>query len=235
MGDKRALNPYEIVMGLTWGSYGENVSSNGASGIQSTDVRDNFTKLDFEWKKQFNYNIQEKSLKLRAYGAYYIDESNDGFYDLRLGSQGGKYDYQFDEVLMGRNATNGLFPHQVLNTESATRLVGNFGNINTWMASLNVDADLPFKSPVNVYADLFTFDEIDAYASNTTGAKFGYTGGLSVEVVPGLFHINLPLFSSSFIEETQKLQGFDKWHEKITFSFHLKLLKPEVGEALIGM
>lgn len=228
-GNDRVIDPFSTKIQLRYGSVRQTSTQRDlvSNSNITSDVEDQFLQLEIEHKRTISYNIPGKGLDVRLYAGYFLDEADNGIYHFRLGSEGGKYDYTFDRTLMGRGANEGLFNHQVLISGAQTKLTGNLGNINSWVAALNVSADLPWKGPLKIYADLFTFNDIDQFPNNTNGDKFGYSGGLSLELIPSVFEIFIPLVNSTFIEDSQKSLGYGGFADKISFRFNMNLLSPE--------
>jgi Peptidase family M1 domain len=227
--NNRALNPSSLRFNMQLGMINDrqHMYDTIISGIRTTDIKDDFIKVNLTFNKRITYSMKKKGLDIRVFIGTYLKEPMNGTYQYRMGSQGGRYDYTFDQTVMGRNAPTGidapkgLFQRQILNTDMYMKQVGNFGNIAGWTAAANLKSNLPGKIPLGVYLDLFTFKNIAEAANNVKGERIGYSGGLSINIIPKVLEIYVPLFGSSFIVETQKFQYYEKLGHRITFMLNL--------------
>jgi len=236
-GNKRIIDPHQTKLQFRWGSVSRDIVKRdlNLNTNNTRDFNDQFAQVEFEHTRTISYNIPEKGLEVRLYGGIFLDEPLDAFYGFRLGTQGGRYDYTFDHVVMGRGANEGVYSQQSVLYGPSLKLNGNLGAISSWVASCNITVDLPLKGPVQLYADLFTFRNIQRYPNNTAGDKFGYSGGIKLELIPSMFDIYIPLLNSEFIQLSQKNLGYDKFVEKISFQLNLNLLEPQKLLELIGI
>ena len=140
-------------------------------------------------------------------------------------SGAGRWDYTFDEILMGRGATDGLFSQQVIENDVFLKEPGTFANISQWTLAVNLKSDLPLKLPLGVYFDAFTFNNIKDLPNVEKGEPFIYNGGIQVKVIPGILDIYVPLFSSNMIKEAQMLQGIEDLTQRITFTLNFNFMQ----------
>lgn len=224
--NNKALNPFSFRLNVQYGLDQDNIHVYDSliSGIRQDLTQDDFIRLNLTLNKRINYALDKKGLDIRIFVGTYLKESQSGRYHYRIGSQSGRYDYTFEKTVMGRNAEEGLFQRQILNTDMNLKQVGNFGNILGWTASANLKSGLPGKLPLQLYLDLFTFKDIDQVANNGKGDKFGYSGGLCVNLLPNFLEIYVPFFSNQFITETQKFQGIENFGQRITFMLDLNTI-----------
>ncbi len=233
--DNKALNPFGFRLNLQYGMTSDAIHRYDTllSALRSDDATDDFIKVNLAINKRISYSLKNKGLDIRIFIGTYLKEPISGLYQYRMGSQSGRYDYTFDQTVMGRNAEDGVFKQQVLNTDMYIKEVGNFGNIPGWTAAANLKSNLPGKIPISLYLDIFTFKDIEVTANNNDGEKFGYSGGLSVDIIPKVFEIYVPLIGSGFMAETQKFQHIEKFGQRITFMLNLNgLSKFSVDEHL---
>jgi hypothetical protein len=223
--NKKSINPSSYKIGLQLGmtKNGINKYDTALKAVSEFIERDTFIRFTFEYNKRITYSLKNKGLDMRFFFGTYLNKPNNGNYQYRIGSQSGRYDYTFSQTVMGRNADEGLFANQITPTDMYQKLRGNFGNISGWVASANFKSGLPGKLPLKVYLDLFTFQDIESTANNDTGDKFGYSGGLQIDVIPSIFEIYMPLVTSSFITETQDFLKIKNFGQRITFMLNLNL------------
>ncbi len=223
----KALNPSSLKVQLQVGIPQTNFHRYDTTSMMVVEEErsDLFAKLNVEWKKHINYDMPKKGLDIRAFGGVFIDPSDDGAFHYRMESAAGRWDYTYDQILMGRAATEGLFSRQVTQTDVFLKEPGTFANMDNWVLGLNLVSDLPLKLPLSVYFDVFTFADIDQTPNVKEGEAFIYNGGLQVNVIRDFLEVYLPLFSSNMIQEAQALQGIDNLGQRITFKLNLNLFE----------
>ncbi|MBO6515522.1 MAG: M1 family metallopeptidase [Bacteroidia bacterium] len=223
--NRKALNPSSFKATVQIGS--PNMATHrfdtSAQQIIKSTASDMFAKLNVEYKKHINYKLKRKGFDLRVFGGVFLDPADNGLYHYRMESAAGKWDYTFDQVLMGRGATDGLWSRQITQTDVFLKEPGAFGNMDQWTLAVNLKSDLPVKLPLGVYLDAFTFNDIKDSPNVSEGESFIYNGGLMVKIIPKYLEVYLPLFSSNMIREAQELQGIDGLGQRITFTLNLNL------------
>lgn len=216
--NRRTIDPYGIRLNAQYGM-SSMVSTNG------NFEADDFLKVNLTADYFVNYPVKNKGLKIRAFVGAFVIESDNSLYHYRLSPEGGKWDYAKDQVLMGRGATEGMFAHQVLPTDAFLKNSGSIINIGDWIAAVNLESGLPFKLPLGIYMDAFTYKDFKTITPNLDPDNpdaFGYTGGVYVSF--GEFmKIYMPLFDSPFLTEIYKLQNQTNFSDRIVFSLNLNL------------
>ena len=195
------------------------------SMLSATTTGDNFIKLNLEYKKRVTYKLKGKGLDIRVFGGTFLDESENSLYHYRMESGAGRWDYSYDEVLMGRGATEGVFSQQVIENDVFLKEPGTFANISQWTLAVNLKSDLPLKLPLGVYFDAFTFNGLQDLPNVEEGESFIYNGGIQIKVVPDFLEIYVPLLSSNMILEAQKLQGITDLNQRITFKLNFNFMQ----------
>lgn len=190
--------------------------------MRSSDM---FAKLNVELKKRIDYSLPKKGFDVRVFGGIFLDQTDEGLYHYRMESGAGKWDYTYDEVLMGRGATDGLFSRQVIENDVFIKDQGSFINMDKWALAVNLKSDIPLKLPLGVYLDAFTFKDIKNAPNVKEGESFIYSGGLMVKVIPKVLEVYVPLFSSTMISEAQSLQGIENLGQRISFMLNFNVFK----------
>ncbi|MFT5725614.1 MAG: hypothetical protein ACI9JN_002740 [Bacteroidia bacterium] len=193
--------------------------------LTSTTLGDNFIKMNVEYKKRITYKLKGKGLDIRVFGGTFLDEATNGLYQYRMESGAGKWDYNYDEILMGRGASDGLFSHQVIENDVFLKEPGTFANISKWTLAVNLKSDLPLKLPLGVYFDAFTFNGMKDLPNVDKGEPFLYNGGIEVKVIKDFLEIYIPLFSSNMIMEAQTLQKITDLTQRITFKLNFNIME----------
>lgn len=220
---KTAVRPFKTMLVAETGLY----DINNKAG--------NYIKTWAASEHMLNYKKKNKGLTIRGFAGVFVKEAKNaaGLFDFAAGSYNGRFDYLFDQSMMGRNASFGLFQNQVLTTESAQKFTGSFGSASQWQLALNLKSTLPGKIPVQLYTDAVTFNGIENLGYTNAGgtfvtAKLFYQAGLAFVIIPQILEINIPLMQSEVITKMQEFQGIDKFQERISFSLHLNMLDPRV-------
>ena len=225
MANNKAINPGQAKLWLEAGMPQQSITRNDTTtGMLVEEVSDDFfVKLNAEWLKKVTYKQKRKSFNTRLFAGVFLDESDRGLYHYRMESAAGKWDYRFSKLLMGRGATEGTFSRQVVSQDVFLKEPGTFSNISQWVVAANFSADVPFKLPLAVYFDAFTFNGMKDLPNVSDGEFFIYNAGLEVEIIPEFFEIYIPMFSSKMIREAQELQGIEDLGQRITFQLNLNL------------
>jgi hypothetical protein len=220
---------------------GKKVQSN--SGLdsfyanQGTNVNgSDFAKISGVYRYGLDIGIQDKPLEIRVYGAVMLKKSNSDQYNNQLGGydKAGYYDYKFDDYLMHRNATYGLFQNQINGNANASKFVGPISSSNKWLVSSTITVPLPGKIPFKPYVEIVLFDDIATKNWNSSGTKFIYNVGVEVEIVKDRFEVFFNLAQSSDVTNYQdgtnggliQSSSLSKFTDRITFVFDLNNLTP---------
>jgi hypothetical protein len=201
--------------------------------LREDRVSDNLVKLSTILKYNVDIGIKNKPLEIRAYAAYALANiEQQGQYQNTIGStdKGGYNDYRFDDYLLHRNATYGVFQNQVSNRRDFSKFVGPIVNNESWMMNVNVAVPLPGKIPVKPYFEVLIYEDIDKESWNKSGSKMIYNVGLEIEVIPNRFEIFLNLAQSSDVSDYQEglisPSNIDGFLERITFVLDINDLMP---------
>jgi hypothetical protein len=214
--NKRTINPFSFKVKAEYGM-SSMVYTNGDF------ASDDFLKLNANLDYFVSYPIKKKGLKISAFVGAFLMEADNSIYHYRISSEGGKWDYAKEHALMGRGASEGLFANQVVPINGNLKNAGVLSNVNSWMAAVNLESGLPFKVPLGVYMDVFTFkDFADITQAGSNGDNYGYTGGVYLDFGEFL-KIYVPLFDSKFLEDIYKIQDRTELSDRIVFSLNLNL------------
>ena len=234
--NQRALQPvqWKVMLEAGMPSQDEFKADTSTNMLAKTTYSDPFVKLNVEYKRYIPYKMPKKGVDIRVFGGIFLDSSNSGAYHYRLESAAGRWDYTYDQVLMGRGATDGLFNRQVYNNGAFFKGPGAYGNIGKWMMAMNVKADLPLKLPIGAYMDLFSFNNMNVLPDLKDGQNVLYDGGLYVNVVKDFLEIYVPLFRSATFTTVQGNQGIDNLGQRISFKLDLNFAQNKSLKDLVN-
>jgi hypothetical protein len=209
-----------------------NVFPKVGTNVSSTD----FAKIMGTYKYGLDIGIKDKPIEFRVFGTYMLKKSDANQYNNQLGGtdKAGYYDYKFDDYLMHRNATNGLFQNQINNRTNASKFVGPISYGNTWLVSTSITVPLPGIIPLKPYVEFVMFDDLASQRWNTTGAKLIYNAGIEIELIKDRFEIFFNLAQSADVTNYQDgtngglaaKSQINNFAERITFVLDLNNLTP---------
>ncbi len=146
------------------------------------------------------------------------------------GLQGGN-DLLHDNYYLGRNESNGILSRQIVNSFGGFRnvsysLINPIGQSAGWLNTYNLDADLPIKLPLRLYADLGFHKDFRRASSGYKMMQYG--GGVCFHLGEFL-KINFPVFLSKDFSDNQKMYipagtTFSHYFQRITYSINLNSL-----------
>jgi hypothetical protein len=196
--------------------------------IRSENMNQTNSNTIFTIKNTFTYKVKkEKYIELRLFAGVnlYQNDNNNHLhvighdyehptyekYNFNLGGQSGTQDYFYEQLMFGRNETNGLYGQQRIENQGGFKTVSGFGN-SKMMVSGNLFAELPYIPLVGLFADYGVFDN---GSKLITAADLG----LGIRLGDGLFSIYAPILETDNIKNS--LNGVDYIH-KIRFSINIK-------------
>ncbi|HYV93896.1 MAG TPA: M1 family metallopeptidase [Chitinophagales bacterium] len=186
-----------------------------------------YAKLYLGGRYIISYPKKKRGMEIRLFTGFFLQKPKNNLYDFRLSATTGLDDYRFDEIFKGRSEHAGFYSQQISIADDGgfkMRTDGvqpRIGESNSWILSLNLKAPLPFFSPLFVFAD-------GGFAPNDNHYDvFQYDAGAGLTLVPNVVEIYLPLFFSSDIKKNLTTTDFyNKWYERITFTFNIDRLNP---------
>jgi hypothetical protein len=209
--DSRAIDPFQFRVNL-----------------QKSFLKDevNFVKLGLEGTYKIGYGRPKKFLEVRAYAGklFYngTQGSLNGLYNLRLTGNTGRWDYLYEEALMGRSELTGRFGRQVILKEGGFKTSPSVAFSDDWILALNFKSSVPKISFLKLYADIGTY--ADAKNAFDGSQAVVYTAGIMLSGSSTL-EVYFPLISSSDIEQFYDVNNF-AYRQKITFKLDLNSLDP---------
>lgn len=207
INDSHKLDPWSIALNL--------------------EGNNDFSKISTTINYKINYQNSTKGVSFRLFGGYMFKVDNENAYGFSLSEKSGLKDYAFDEWYFGRTETSGLFSHQIATRDGNFKAYNILGSNKKWIASLNVNADLPFKFPLQIFADIGTSegyknDIPDVYDAKTT---FSSDLGICLCIIPNTIEIYFPLLLT---KEMRAINDFNniKFGDQIRFQFNIAKMNP---------
>jgi len=179
------------------------------------------SNLNAELKYEFEYwDKENKSIELRAFFGANLFTSGvaHSIYAFSPSGQSGNQDYFYDNYLVGRNRTEGMWAQQRINNQGGMNTGSPFGNSNTMLTTFNLYATLPYVPLIGFYSDLGIAD-----ISGTTEVM--YDLGLGIRFFEGNFAVYFPLFESQNLLDAY--QDGATYGQRIKFVINMNALNPE--------
>lgn len=231
LGDTANKQPWYDVFD-TSGNYLRTI--NYSPYLADRKLTESMLRLSTVIKYNVDIGLKNKPVEMRLYGTYLLSAIGQTQYKNTVGSvdKAGLYDYRFDEYLMHRNATYGVFQNQISNRRDFSKFVGMVASNETWLLDFQVSVPLPGKIPVRPYIEFMAYENLDKETWNTTGKKVIYNLGLELQVIPDRVGIFFNLAQSSAVTNYQENSliypaNIDGFGERITFVLDLNGLMPE--------
>ena len=189
-----------------------------------------FAKINVEGNKRIDYNKKNKSLYLRGYFGKFFPINTDpavtSRYELNA-SYSGIDDYLYDGYYLARNAQTRLAAQQISVQEGGFKIpvFNNAGRSDNWMATLNLQSDLPFgKMPLRVFLDAGLIPNLTPDITNASTTKLLYDAGLEVYVIKDIISVYYPVIMSNdfqnYIINTYGRKNL--FTRSISFTIHLQ-------------
>ncbi len=186
------------------------------------------TKLSAEMATEYTY-ARKKGVRLRLFGGKMFNRNREFLPDLAFNASGiygtftGSSDYLFDQTLIGRSETDGLWSHQMVGNDGGFATLTPLGRDGDWLVAANFSVDFPKKIPLSAFANISTFSQAKTLLEN--GERFIYEAGLRVNVVRNIFEIYVPLYLSKDMQRVADLNG-QHFLDHIRFKLNLNTLNP---------
>ena len=167
--------------------------------------------------QSWTYNVKkEKQLELRIfagkslYTRNFAGFANDSRFGFALGGQNGTQDVFYEQLMFGRNEVQGVWAQQRVENHGAFKTVSDFGFSQSFMASANLYAELPW-GPIGVFADYGVFDNGNKLITSADA-------GLGLRLLNGDLAIYFPLIQTDNLKNS--LNG-SSYFQQIRFTLNL--------------
>ncbi|MFO8086774.1 MAG: M1 family metallopeptidase [Bacteroidales bacterium] len=112
-------------------------------------------KLSSEYKLRLQYDGNNNAFEMRLFAGAFLAQGTDKDLDMRfrLGNWKGRQDYLYDHTMLyrGFNDSEQLWSHQAIIKDGGFNVMTNIGQSWEHMAALNLHADLPFGSVLDLF------------------------------------------------------------------------------------
>ncbi len=133
----------------------------------------------------------------------------------------GNTDYTYDLIYLGRTETSGILNQQFYVNDGGFKNQVNVGSGNKWLTALNLESTTPVKL-IGLYADVgLVANEVRNNDGDLVDEVSNpvYDAGISINIIPKMFQIYLPVIMSSDLNQLS-------YGQKIRFTLNLGHIKP---------
>lgn len=204
---------YNFSNNRTLDPYGVRLRFEGAEGL---------TKTDIQLKYRISYKNPRRGADFRLFAGVVWNNNVNGLYNYSLSDRSrdrGTLDYAFDELYLGRTETEGFLSKQMALRDGAFKSIIPLGMFRERMISLNIEAHLPGKLPIKVFADIATYNNLKIDQQVT------YNAGLCLTLVQDALALYVPLLRSKDILKYEETNGYNLG-DQIRFVFDLSKFNP---------
>ena len=187
-----------------------------------------WVRASLELKQAFAYNEHNKQLRLRGFVGTFLWKRDGGRIEnlQGWGLTWGPEDMMYDHGYFERGATHGAMSRQFNKQQGGFKTPFGAGGSDTWIASANMELDLPFKLPIALFASagivprkLVTVDGV----SESTITYF--EAGVGVPVIRDVIEIWFPFYVSQNILDEEAFADRTV-SDRIRFVFALEKMDP---------
>jgi hypothetical protein len=179
-----------------------------------------------EVKQAFAYNAAAKQVRFRAFAGSFLVK-NEAPSALQTWSlTWGAEDMLYDQAYLGRGVQQGFVSRQFSKQQGAFKTPFLQGGSDSWIASVNMEVDFPFKLPLAAFASvgLAPYNEVTVDSKTTRTAAYA-EAGIGVPIVRDVIEVWLPLWVSQRIADEEKFRGREIG-DRIRFVLALEKLDP---------
>lgn len=205
MSDARKLHPSVITTTFTLG--------------------EDWLRGSIEAKQAFAYNEKGKQLRLRAFAGTFFMKDVLGPLEA-WGLSWGPEDMLYDNVYLERGADKGFTGRQFNKQQGAFKTPFLQGGSDSYIASLNMEIDFPFKLPLVAFASTgwVPITTVTAEGKSTSTASY-VEAGIGITAIKDVLEVWIPVYVSQRIADEEKFLKRDIG-DRIRFVFALEKLDP---------
>lgn len=185
-------------------------------------------KLSTEMITEYTY-AKNKGVNFRLFAGKIYHPNTEFLPNLAFNASGiyetssGSTDYLFDQTLIGRSETDGLWSHQMVGNDGGFATLTPLGRTDDWLLACNFSVDFPGKIPLSVFANISTFSKASGLLEN--GEIFIYESGVRINIFKKIFEIYIPLFISKDMQRVADLNK-QNFADRIRFKLNINELNP---------
>lgn len=191
-------------------------------------VGNGMARAAVELRQGLTYNSRKDQLRLRLFAGAFLSKDPQG---LRTGLEAwglswGPEDLLFDHAYLERGATDRLSSRQFTKQQGGFKTPFLQGGSDTWVASLNMEFDLPIGIPLSLFASAGAVPITTITPDGRSTSTAGYAeAGIGIQVMRDVIELWVPLYVSERIADEEEFldRGIG---DRIRLVFALEKLDP---------
>ncbi len=186
-----------------------------------------FTRLALDARQAFVYDRKHHRVSVRLFAGQFLrrDEAlmrNQMGWRLHWGSS----DMMFDHFFMERQDVGRITAQQMAKDQGAFKTPNSQGTSDSWIAAINLEADVPFGLPLMLFASAGAAPYAQVTASGKEELwRMHYEVGFGIRIIRDIAEVWVPLAVSKEIGDQLELNNID-FMERIRFVLALEKLDP---------
>lgn len=186
-----------------------------------------FTRLALEARQSFVYDRRKHRVSFRLFAGQFL-RTDDKLMQRQMGWRlhWGSSDMTFDHLFMDRQDVGRNTAQQMAKDQGAFRVPTAQGTSDSWIAALNMEADMPFVLPLSVYASAGAAPYTEVTSTGRTEKwRMHAEAGIGIRIVRDVAEVWVPLVFTREIADELELREVD-FAERIRFVLALEKLNP---------
>lgn len=187
-----------------------------------------WVRASLELKQAFAYNARSKQLRLRGFVGSFLWEREGGrISSLQAwGLTWGPEDMLYDQAYFERGAAEGFTGRQFNKQQGAFKTPFAQGGSDSWIASANMELDLPFSLPIALFASAGIVPRTTITVDGSTeGTATYFEAGVGIAAIRDVLEIWFPFYVSERIVEEEDFAERTVT-DRIRFVFALEKMDP---------
>jgi hypothetical protein len=168
---------------------------------------ENFLRASLEIEQGFTYNRKKDQLRLRAFAGHFLMKDRLGSLEVWRLSWGPE-DMLFDHAYLERGTMEGFRGRQFNKQQGAFRTPFRQGASDSWIASANMEFDLPIKLPISVFGSWGMVPMTVRTPERVTASTATYyEAGFGLQLMRDVIEVWFPLIVSDRISKEESFAG----------------------------
>lgn len=186
-----------------------------------------WTRVSLEARKAFVYDEHHHSVRFRVFVGSFIGGAKLNGPNQAWGLSWAAEDPFYDNAYIGRGETTGLWAQQFSKQQGAFKTGMLQGGSESYIASLNMELDLPMRLPISLFGSwgVVPIIEVDRYNKRTESVEWLIEAGIGVPIVKDVFEIWMPLGLSENITDELDFRNV-QFGDRIRFVLALEKIDP---------
>jgi len=188
-----------------------------------------YGKMEVSLEASHAFNDRGDRFSWRVYGAkmWVGDECIPKGAALHLSGQDGSVnldgtseDYRYEQLFLHRNGGSSLAANQMVRNRGGFVQTSYYGWTDNWLASLNLEADLPIPLPISAYANFGVYHTKGSLTATKGTIEPLYEAGMRIILLRDLIDVSFPMILYKDIKDSYTFNDIS-YGQTIRFQFRL--------------